>query len=88
MRASELFQSIDEPLTMEDLALQACDCPECRRDQVLMLQPACHPDGHIVAAYDRRSGRLFLGCQDCRTLYAALQIAHRDALAVVRQVVH
>ena len=79
---------IDEALTIEDLTEETCDCPECQREHVLMLQPACHPHGRIVAAFDRRSGRLFLGCEECHTLYASFQIAHRDLQPVMYQVVH
>jgi hypothetical protein len=75
-RANLLTESA-QPLTREDLAEQACDCPECRDEHVLMLAPACHPEGRIVVAYDKRSGRLTLGCEECHTLYTAFQIAYR-----------
>jgi hypothetical protein len=73
----ELIGGIDEALTIEDLTERTCDCPECRAEPVLMLYPACHPEGRIVAAFDRCSGRLVLACQECRAPYGSFQVAHR-----------
>jgi hypothetical protein len=76
-RISELISEIDEALTVEDLMQVGCNCSECERDHILMLYPSCHPEGRIVASFDRRSGCLVLGCAECHAPYGSFQLAHR-----------
>jgi hypothetical protein len=82
---SGLIPMTGEPLTIEDLAEQSCDCPvpagACDRIPARLSSRGAH----IAAAYDRRSGRLVLGCQECRTLYAMLhRVGHRVGHQVVQ----
>lgn len=64
-------------LTQMELNHLACQKPDCdhSEDEVLYLEPLCHPGMGIFARYDRRTHGLEILCRKCRRFVAEIAVA-------------
>lgn len=65
-------------LTQVQLDRGGCGTLNCGHDHtILWLHAACHPRAGLAVAYDKSTGRLAVGCKQCKNPVAEIAVAEQ-----------